>query len=241
MAHTLPVRLRYLEPVRKQLAALDPDDINENTNLSVLRRVVRKRIKGLADQDARVALREDANELEQWLSASSQRDTRLYFLLPILPDAIEILLTEQPKLPPERGEANMEVPGGAKVTVENGCWSMKWRRVYLSLYPSHREDMHRSAGQFRDDAKSRPEVDGNGASIYEVSFGEVSGIKCVTKGTFPSKFKRLDYALDVPGGHLMVVLQSSSPDFDESLVEQYFHTLRVLNYPVQLKGRTLAS
>src|SRR5213592_1291343 len=117
MSHPLPTRLRYLEPVRKQLAALAPDDIHEDTDLSVLRRVVRKRVKGLSDEDARSALRDDAAELESWLSAPGQADTRLYFVLPILPDAIEVLLAEQPQMPPERGEARMELPEGAKVTV----------------------------------------------------------------------------------------------------------------------------
>jgi len=200
MAHTLPDRLRYLEPVRKQLAALDPDDIHEGTDLSVLRRVVRKRLKGLSDDEARALLDEDADELERWLSTRTQPDTRLHFILPILPEAIE-LLTEQPQLPPERGEAGMELPDGAKVSVENGCLGLKWRRFYLSLYPSHREDMHREAGRLKDEAKSRPMVDGSGMSIAEVRFGEVSGIKRVSKMASP-KFKRADYALDVPGGHI---------------------------------------
>jgi len=161
----------------------------------------------------------------------------LYFILPILPDAIEVLLTEQPQLPPERGEASMELPEGAKVTVENGCWSVRWRRFYLSLYPSHCEDMHRQAGSFKDEAKSRPMVDGSGMSVADVRFGEVSGIKRLSKMATP-RFKRLDYALDVPGGHLVAVLDSSSGDFDESVVEQYFHTLRVLNYPAPVREET---
>lgn len=230
MAHTLPTRLRYLEPVRKQLAALDPDDIHEGTDLSVLRRVVRKRLRGLSDQDARLTLHEDAKDLERWLSTPGLPDTRLYFVLPILPDAIKVLLADQPQSPPERGEASMELPEGAKVTVENGCWVVKWRRLYLSLYPSHGEDMQRNAGGFRDEAKSRPMVDGSGISVAEVRFGEVSGIKRLSKLASP-KFKRLDYALDVPGGHLLVVLDSSGGDFDESEFERYFHTMRVLNHP----------
>ncbi len=237
MPHALPDRLRYLEPVRKQLAALDPDGIHEDTDLAILRRVVRKRLKGLSDAEADVLLREDAEELERWLSTPGQPDTRLYFILPILPDAVEVLLAEQPKLPPERGEASMELPDGAKVSVENGCWSVKWRRFYLSLYPSHCEDMHREAGRFKDEAKSRPMVDGSGMSVSEVRFGEVSGSKRLSKMASP-KFKRLDYALDVPGGHLVAVLDSSSGDFDESIVEQYFHTLRVLNYPAPAREDT---
>ncbi len=46
-----------------------------------------------------------------------------------------------------------------------------------------------------------------------------------------AKFKRVNYALDVPGGHVVAVLDSSRGDFDESELEARFHTLRVLNYP----------
>ena len=231
MGHSLPTRIRYLEPVKKHLAALDPDDIHEETDLSVLRRVVRKRVWDLSEEEVRAALLEDAAELEKWLSTPGLPDTRLYFVLPILSDAVDVLLTEEPQEPPERGEASLELPDGAKVTVENGCWSVKWRRFYLSLYPSHREDMHREAGSFKDDAKSRPMVDGSGVSVVEVQFGDVSGIKRIWQMKSPKKFKRLDYALDVPGGHLVAVLEIASGDFDESIIEQYFCTLQVLNYP----------
>ena len=230
MPHSLPVRLRYLEPVRKQLAALDPDDIHEGTDLSVLRRAVREHLTGLSDREARVLLREDAEELKRWLATPGLRDTRLYFVLPILTDAIEVLLTERPQAASERGEASMELPEGAKVTVENGCWSVKWRRFLLTLYPSHSEEMHREAGRFKDNAKSHPVVDGSSVVVAEVRFGEVAGIKCILKMVSP-KFKRVDYALDVPGGHLVVVVDSARGDFDESEVERYFHTMRVLNSP----------
>lgn len=231
MADTLPTRLRYLEPVRKQLVALDPDEIHECTDLSVLRRVVRKRLKGLSDDESRALLREDADELARWLPTRDEQDQRLYFILPILPDAIEALLTKQPPPPPpERGEASMELPEGAKLIVENGCWSVKWRRFHLSLYPSHREEMHSFAGRFKDEARSRPMIDGSGMCALEVRFGDVSGIKCTSKMA-SAKFKRVDYALDVPGGHLTATLDSSSRDFDESEFERYFHTMRVLNYP----------
>jgi hypothetical protein len=230
MAHPLPTRIRYLEPVRKQLAALDPDDIHEDTDLSVLRRVVRKRVKGLSEGQARAALQEDAAELERWLATPGLQDARLYFVLPILPEAVEVLLTEQSQEPPERGEVSLELPDGAKIMKENGCWSVKWRRLLLCLAPSHREEMHREAGRFKDEAKSRPIVGGSGMSVADVRFGQVSGIKCITKVASP-RFKRLEYALEVPGGYVTAALAQGAGDFDESEIERYFRTLRVLNYP----------
>jgi hypothetical protein len=203
----------------------------------VLRRVVRKRVKGLSEEEARVLLREDAAELERWLSTAEEPDTRLYFITPILPDAIEILLTEQPPASPERGEVKMELPEGAKVTVDNGGWGVQWGRIWLFLYPSHREEMHSEAGRWKDDAKSQPMVDGDGIAVEEVRFGEVAGIKCTSK---MAKFKRVDYALDVSGGHIVATVDSRRGDFDESELERYFHTMRVLNYPPPTGGNANA-
>jgi hypothetical protein len=227
---SLPVRLRYLEPVRKQLAALAADDIHENTDLSVLRKVVRRRVKGLSAEESRTVLAEDAAELEKWLSSSTGKDERLYFITPILPDAVEILLVERPPTPPERGEVTMDLPGGAKVTKENGCWSVKCGRLYLELYPSHREEMHSTAGRSRGDAKSRPMTAGDGFGVVDVQFGRVVGLKCVSRRA-SLKSKQVNYALEVPGGYVVADLFAFDKDFDESELEAYFHTLRVLNYP----------
>lgn len=226
----LPTRLRYLEPVRKQLAALAPDDIHEDTDLSVLRKVVRRRVKGLSAEESGTALAEDAAELDKWLSSSKGKDKRLYFILPILPDAVEVLLVKHPPESPERGEVTMELPRGAKVTRENGCWAVEWHKLLLSLYPSHCEEMHSEASRSRDNAKSRPMTAGDGFTVADVQFGDVAGLKCVSKMRSP-KFKQVDYALEVPGGYVVASVQSRTRDFDESELEAYFRTLRVLNYP----------
>ena len=104
-----------------------------------------------------------------------------------------------------------------------------WCRFYLSLYPSHREQMHRRVERFKNEAKAEPMIDGSGASVGEVRFGEVTGTKGTSK-LASKKFKRVEYALKVSGGYIVAVLDSSRGDFDESVVEKYFHTLRVLNY-----------
>jgi hypothetical protein len=134
MAHPLPERLRYLRPVQKQLAALAPDEIHEETDLSLLRRAVQKRIKGLSEEEALSILREDAEELERWLTGNDLSDSPLYYVLPILPDALEILLSKPPQALPERGEVSMELPEGAKMKSDNGCWTVKWRRLHFDIY-----------------------------------------------------------------------------------------------------------
>jgi hypothetical protein len=232
-ASPLPEGLRYLEPVRKQFARLAArDNLHEDTDLSVLRRVVRKRVKGLSSEQSRIAMAEDGASLERWLATPEAQNEPLHFLLPILPDAMEVLFPEPTHEPPERGVVRMELPAGAKVTEENGCWSVKWQRRWLFLYPSHREEMHSQSGRLRDEAKSQPLVGNNGMVVTDVRFGQVAGMKCVFKGTAP-RFKRVDYALDVPGGHITATQDSvgRAGDFDEQELEAYFHTLQVLNYP----------
>jgi hypothetical protein len=229
----LPDRLRYLEPVRKQFARLAAqDNLHEDTDLSVLRRVVRRRLKGLSSEESRMAMAQDGGELEQWLATSEAQHEPLHFLLPILPEAIDVLFAEPRHEPPERGIVRMELPTGARVTEENGSWSVKWRRKWLFLYPSHREEMHSEAGRLRDEAKNQPMTGNDGMSVTEVRFGPVAGIKRVYKGPAP-RFKRVDYALDVPGGHVTATQDSASKagDFDEQELEACFHTMQILNYP----------
>jgi hypothetical protein len=50
--------------------------------------------------------------------------------------------------------------------------------------------------------------------------------------------KRVDYALEVPGGYMVAVCSSTARDFDESRFEKHFHTLRVLNYPPPVQHPT---
>jgi len=231
----LPVRLQYLEPVRKQLAALPPGEVHEYTDLSVLRKAVRKRIKGLSEAEVAVALQQDTEELERWLAAGGVEHVHLHFLLPLLPDAVELLLREETPTPPERGEVSMDLPAEAKVSKENGCWAVQWQREMLSLFPFHEEDLLREIGQFRENARRQPLIAGEGTEVEEVQFGPVSGVKRTLRGTQgKAKYRRLDYALIVPDGHLMATLQSTARkfgDFDETEIEAYFHTLKILNYP----------
>jgi len=223
----LPSRLRYLEPVRKQFARLAAhDNLHEDTDLSLLRRVVRKRVKGLSSEQSQIAMAQDGAELDQWLATPEGQNDPLHFLLVILPDAMEVLFAKEPHGPPECGVARMELPSGAKVTEENGCWSVKWKRRWLFLYPTHCELMHSQAGRLRDEARSWP----SGTVVEDVQFGAVTGIRRMSHAR-NARFKRVDYALEVPGGHITATQDSAVGNFDERELEAYFHTLRVLNYP----------
>jgi hypothetical protein len=75
----LSERLRYLAPVRKELAALAPEELNEDMDPSLFQRVLRTRIKGLSPERAKVALEGDCAELKSWLDLPGQEQDRLHF------------------------------------------------------------------------------------------------------------------------------------------------------------------
>jgi hypothetical protein len=61
-----------------------------------------------------------------------------------------------------------------------------------------------------------------------VRFGQVSGTKSVLHQTKPVFYKRVEYILDVPGGHVRVILDAGGPDFDEGPIESQLRTLQVV-------------
>jgi hypothetical protein len=225
----LPLRLRYLEPVRKQLGRLDPDEIDEDTNLGPFRKAISKRIKELSPTVIGKTLKEDTAELERWLAKPerSDLDRRLFFILPMLADAEQIIKPPEPE-PPKNGTASMNVPEDAKTELENGCLCVKWKRQLLYIYPSALEDLGRRRGQLRADAKSGPLQNGATMTLTDVNFGEASGMKCVTSIASPP-IKRVEYALTVPGGYAIVVIDAWSGKFDETIWEAYFPSLQIIN------------
>jgi hypothetical protein len=230
----LPTRLRYLESFRKYLARLGPEEINEDTDLTIVREAVRKRVKGLSPEQARAALSHDGAELSRWLSTPEQQNDVLHFLPPFLAmDAADPLLQEPEASQPER-EVSMSLPKGAKVSKENGCWSVTWSRMLLGLFPADLARMESETARFRDGAKRRPMQDGDGIEIGDVHYSSVRGVKRIYRQVWPALGKRVDYALQVPGGAVIATLQSmrGEPDFEESKFEGQFHTLQVINHRI---------
>ena len=227
----LPDRISYLEPVRKQLTAMAAEDINEDVDLSVLRRVVRKRIKGKSIEDSCVLLNEDVEKLEKWLSSANEKDQRLAFVLPILPEANEILFAKPNKGPTERGEVSMELPVDVKVKKEYGCLEAWLNKMFLSIMPQYQDGIERLTKEFHRNIERSAQVSGCAYSAVAVRYGNVVGTKFISKSSVPIFDKSVNYALEVPGGHVICTVLSVrvSHDFDESNLEAHFSTLRVLN------------
>lgn len=231
----LPERLQYLEPVRKQLAALPPGEVHEYTDLSKLRKAVRKRVLGMSNEEASALLQQDTVELEQWLATTGTEHVHLHFLLPILPDAVEMLLSdEEPDGTWERGEATMELPTGAKIRNTYGSIEAQWGKLRLSLHPLHPAEALHHIARLREEAQVLATTPTGTTTIAEVQFGPVTGIKQTSLTKHPNfDWKYLSYVFTAPGGQLLVIVQTKNIKtgyFDETEVESLFHTLKVLNY-----------
>lgn len=229
----LPVRLRYLEPVREQLLALRPEEIHEYTDLSALQRAVRKRVSGLPQNEARALLKEDGAELLQWLSQGQAGSDPLYFLVPFLGmEGFDALLKDPDQKAPTY-EVQMDLPSGAKVEKGVGAdgiyWEVKWGRLDLGVNPVRPQILSQLRQGFLAEQTRRPLLDGDGITMVEVRFEAVVGTKCADVGTERGYSKRVEYTLDVPGGQVYAVSGPKPFFFDETKWEAYFHTLRVVS------------
>ena len=79
-SQSLPRQLRYLEPFRRLLNGLEPEEFNEDMDQSLLHNLVLNRTEGLAVDEAARVLEADGLELKNWLSSSGQGDESLLWL-----------------------------------------------------------------------------------------------------------------------------------------------------------------
>lgn len=219
----LPEQIRYLEPFRKQLLKLGPE-IHEDVDLTVLKTVVRERVAGLSPEETKRTLDQDGIILDEWLSLPKQQNEPLHFVMPFLAmGAADVLLEDKPEPPPDKF-VQMELPHKAKI-IDEAYGALLFslpRKVHVNFYPSSKEMMEMDRSQFQIDAKHADE-----GFVAEVEFGKVKGLKCVRIGQSPP-YKRVDYTLEVPGGWVIGGLQTENNKFDELLLEQNLHTLRIV-------------
>ena len=63
----LPERLKYLQPFRKKFASKPPEELNEDTGVEPLMKLLAKRLAGLPDDEAKALIHADLAEMEGWL------------------------------------------------------------------------------------------------------------------------------------------------------------------------------
>lgn len=77
----LPDDLAYLQPVLDAFAALPPDELHEDTDISHLEEVVRLRIADLSFEDAEERIETDQQLLRYWLNGPGKESSPAHFIL----------------------------------------------------------------------------------------------------------------------------------------------------------------
>ncbi len=224
----LPKRLRYLQPFRKQVANLKPEEIDESMDLSLLNELLCQRIHGFSLEEGKKLLQDDQAVLKEWLSTPDLEDNGgmgfLHGYFMGLPELIDHLLEEKNK-PPQRDEIRMELPVEAKIKkrLDHGVWEVSWLQAKLWISPADQHSIENEVRGFLELART-PFVD---VVVLPVAFGNVGGVKKVTREPY-SKSPEFDYALQVPGGYVTIGLLKPGQGLDESRFEQYFHAIRIV-------------
>ena len=225
----LPERLKYLQPLRKLVANLKPEDIDESMDLSVLNSLLRHRIERQSPEAGKRTLQEDQEALEKWLKSPNLEDNgAMYFLrgyLMALPELVDHLLEIEDK-PQQRAEIYMELPAEAKIKKrhDNAVLEVGWLGAKLWVSPTDKNGVESEVRNFLELART-PFVD---VVVLPVVFGNVGGVKKMTHRS-DSKSTELEYALQVPGGYATIGLVKRGTGLLESKFEQYFHTMRIVH------------
>jgi hypothetical protein len=232
-ASSLPERLRYLQPFRKQFTNRRPEELNEYTGTGPLFSLLQKRIEGLSTAQAEDLLKEDGAALQSWLSEPEQQNDCLHFasvfLSMVEPSELVGQISEHIRRSAEpQPFAEMDLPKGAKLRKDK---LVSFKRLLIALDAVSEE----AAANFAELEGRRGAGDaGVEIGVFPVRFGQVTGTKYVRKGeSWRGPYKEVRYVLTVPGGHIYA---SASPfgkhvdesKWDESELETSFHTLRVV-------------
>lgn len=225
----LPEQLKYLQPFRKHVAKLRPEEIDENMDLSVLDELLLKRIVGLSAKEGKALLERDQSILEKWSRLPDFKDNGgMRFLkgyLMGLPDLVDYLQSKTENQQ-ERLEVSMEFPKEAKVSHrEGGVIQVACFQGTLLVFPQE-PDLAKTNMQVMRGSQHRqlPQL-----SVESVEFGNAKGVKSSSQIT--NVGSEICYILEVPGGfvHISFSRRGATGDFNEAELEKYFHTIRVVH------------
>ena len=245
----LPERLQYLQSYREFLAKIPRSKIDEGTDTTLLCDLVRERIRGITETEAKEKLNADLEELEKFLS--SRRDERLHFVLGLFLIAVED--PEEFVKPPEKPKpieewVLMDLPPKAKAKFgeESSALGVKWKGQHFYAHQCNMEDefsrkkvlvefAHPNASEFEQlvqkgegsmaEALIPPAAREIRRQSVSVNLGKVTGHKYISSGESPATWKRVDYLLKIPDCYISASIQASEP-FDESEWDSYLATLR---------------
>jgi hypothetical protein len=262
-AASLPERLQYLQPFRKQFASR-PEELNEDSGFAPLLALLQKRIAKRSVEEAEKLLEEDIATLENWLASPDQINDCLHFARGVFLIASPAELVKQVRAESEKQKeplpwVEMDLPTNIKPRrfekEGEGGMLVKWKGLWFTI--SVISDEKAAKGE-KPAALWDPK---NEVTCSSVQFSKVTGLKYVEIMQLESgrPHKRIIYVLAVPGGHLEISINfigkkpSSKWDeakleewrreqaligskWDETPVESFFHSLRiVMKQPSNIK------
>lgn len=211
----MPERLRYLQPFRKKFATRAPEELNEDTGVSPLFALLRKRIMGRSIAEAEDLLKEDGAALQTWLSAPEQQNDCLHFasvfLSMISPsELVSQILEEAKKLVEPQPFAEMDLPEGARLRKDK---LISFKKLLVVLDAVSEE----AAANFAEALGRRGAGDAGGEiEVVPVRFGQITGTKFVKKGeSWRGPYKEVSYILTAPGGYIYASASPTGKNVDE--------------------------
>lgn len=254
----LPESLAYLQAFADHLARLPPDELNEDIDPEQLIVAIRDRYDGENPDAAASCFRSDVELLESWLSNPARAEHPAHWIAGFLCNCeFSDLLEDLPPAPACPG-VSMACPSGwdaessppflsfrSKQTVatfmpiDETSWSImhwQWQVLRSSSPPDMGAAMQRvrqllsGLGESREldfDPPVTPRIDET-HEFYDVTFGNVTGVKHVFRVESHVTLKDVAYLLEVPGGKVHGRIVKLKPGlFDENAVEDQLSTLQV--------------
>ena len=222
----LPKSLSYLNPLRRRLAALPEEEVNEDMDLSPFQRVFLRRIKGLSPDEAKTALQGDLVQLQQWLNQPGQQAERLNFVLGFLliaaesPERLSEAASESSKF-----QVEMQFPPEARIKRLHGGWKARWRGFTVFVLPEEKACYEREIEFLREPVQQYAKL--ISVSVLPVELGNVTGFKKVQVvpevGT-----KDVSYALQVPGGYATGAILKKGIEWEESVFDECLSSIQVV-------------
>jgi hypothetical protein len=204
-------------------------------------------------EEAKEQLSADLEELENHLSVVHRRDDKLGFIVGFLLIAAEMpdeLLKPPVKHKEIEERLAMELPPGAKSSVDEYSLTVKWKRQTFHALVCNMEDefsrewtlaklAHPNASEYEllnlvgnpgAAGIAPPKVTPIRPQAIDVSLGKVDGHKRVDFSNAPFVWKKVEYLLRIPGGYVTVCIQAGHL-FDDSEWDSYLATLHFIKPP----------
>ena len=217
--------MSYLEPFRKVLNRLEPEEFNEDMDQNLLHKLVLKRTESLAADEATKVLEADALELKNWLSSTGHDDDSLLWLeaqLSVLPDLIGEL-RNQPTESKAKLRVEMQLPKGVREKrMQHGILKVTWPKIVLFTMPADERGHGVAVDGFSEEKRMHPSF----VTVESVAFGPVTGQKRVRRDG--EIVVSIDYALVVPGGYVSAGVIAKKGAIETAEVERFFHTIRLI-------------